>query len=345
MTFEDLTEEQKASLKGDKGNDGVSATHTWSGTTLTITSASGTSSVDLKGEKGEKGDPGIQGQPGEAGPQGPAGPVGPEGPQGSQGIQGIQGIQGPEGPQGIQGPEGPQGVQGPKGEDGKDGKDGINGINAYVEGSTLVISEATDGGSAPQMYTEISRVGRTAYIVCHGLNIGESYNLHLYTSSRRRGVRQDPWRHPSNENTGKDYTGKGYANLVGTRYGPSTSGIEYPSVPDWMPNGGILQTEWPFIATSKTQTIEISLTDWLLPMLKPKGADFSNGEYYLIGIANKTLAPLLFQFRLTKGENIGECRNTLCVGSRATRNTNSNKREVTPITLENGLKDLYVSIR
>ena len=35
------------------GKDGVSATHTWNGTVLTITSASGTSSADLKGEKGE----------------------------------------------------------------------------------------------------------------------------------------------------------------------------------------------------------------------------------------------------------------------------------------------------
>lgn len=41
---------------GTPGTNGVSATHSWSGTTLTISSASGTSSADLKGEKG---DPGI----------------------------------------------------------------------------------------------------------------------------------------------------------------------------------------------------------------------------------------------------------------------------------------------
>lgn len=35
------------------GSDGISATHAWSGTTLTVTSASGTSSADLKGEKGD----------------------------------------------------------------------------------------------------------------------------------------------------------------------------------------------------------------------------------------------------------------------------------------------------
>ena len=42
--------------KGDKGDPGVSVTHEWNGTTLIVTSASGTSSADLKGEKG---DPGV----------------------------------------------------------------------------------------------------------------------------------------------------------------------------------------------------------------------------------------------------------------------------------------------
>lgn len=40
---------------GEKGNDGISVTHSWDGTTLTITSASGTSSADLKGDKGDDG--------------------------------------------------------------------------------------------------------------------------------------------------------------------------------------------------------------------------------------------------------------------------------------------------
>lgn len=53
--------------KGDKGDtgasgsNGTSATHSWNGTTLTITSASGTSSANLKGEKGDKGDKGDAG--------------------------------------------------------------------------------------------------------------------------------------------------------------------------------------------------------------------------------------------------------------------------------------------
>ena len=48
-------------LKGEDGEDGsngTSATHSWDGTVLTVTSASGSSSADLKGEKGEKGDDG-----------------------------------------------------------------------------------------------------------------------------------------------------------------------------------------------------------------------------------------------------------------------------------------------
>ena len=40
---------------GADGKDGVSATHSWSGTVLTVTSASGTSSANLKGDKGDTG--------------------------------------------------------------------------------------------------------------------------------------------------------------------------------------------------------------------------------------------------------------------------------------------------
>lgn len=38
------------------GKDGVSVTHEWEGTTLKVTSASGTSSADLKGAKGDRGE-------------------------------------------------------------------------------------------------------------------------------------------------------------------------------------------------------------------------------------------------------------------------------------------------
>ena len=49
---------------GEPGKDGISVTHSWSGTTLTVTSASGTSSADLKGDKGDPGETGATGQRG-----------------------------------------------------------------------------------------------------------------------------------------------------------------------------------------------------------------------------------------------------------------------------------------
>lgn len=41
--------------QGEKGEPGLSVTHSWEGTVLTVTSASGTSSADLKGEPGQVG--------------------------------------------------------------------------------------------------------------------------------------------------------------------------------------------------------------------------------------------------------------------------------------------------
>ena len=59
---------------GAAGKDGISITHSWNGTTLSVTSASGTSYSDLKGEKGDTGG------------------VGPQGPSGNDGYTPIRGI-------------------------------------------------------------------------------------------------------------------------------------------------------------------------------------------------------------------------------------------------------------
>lgn len=48
----DALAQAKASGEFD-GKDGVSVSHSWNGTTLTITSASGTSSANLKGDPGD----------------------------------------------------------------------------------------------------------------------------------------------------------------------------------------------------------------------------------------------------------------------------------------------------
>lgn len=163
FTYSDFTAEQLAALKGEKGDtgergpqgeqgiqgpkgdtgepgpqgpagadgkDGVSVTHEWVGTTLSVTSASGTSSADLKGEKGEQGIQGIQG---------------PKGDTGEQGPQGIQGIQGPKGDTGEQGPQGIQGIQ---------GEQGPQGDAATIEVGTVTTGTAGTAASVTNTGTE-----------------------------------------------------------------------------------------------------------------------------------------------------------------------------------------------
>ena len=80
MSFEDLTPEQKATLKGDQGVQG----------------AQGDKGVD--GAQGVQGDIGEKGYQGDAGVQGPKGDsTGVVGPQGTQGTQGDKGDRGPQG--------------------------------------------------------------------------------------------------------------------------------------------------------------------------------------------------------------------------------------------------------
>ena len=68
MTFEDLTPEQKASLKGDKGDKGD------------------TGAAGPQGEPGPKGD---KGEPGENGAQGPQGEKGEPGTNGTTPVKGV----------------------------------------------------------------------------------------------------------------------------------------------------------------------------------------------------------------------------------------------------------------
>lgn len=120
-------------IDGQNGVDGTSITHQWEGTVLKVTSASGTSSVDLKGATGSQGPKGDTGEVGPVGPQGDRGDTGngivsiiktssselvdtytitytdsttttftvTNGSKGEQGIQGIQGIQGEKGADGT----------------------------------------------------------------------------------------------------------------------------------------------------------------------------------------------------------------------------------------------------
>ena len=76
---------------GADGKDGVSVTHSWDGTKLKLTSASGTDTVDLKGDKGDRGEQGLQGEQGIPGEKGDKGDKGEKGDKGDTGATGPQG--------------------------------------------------------------------------------------------------------------------------------------------------------------------------------------------------------------------------------------------------------------
>ena len=73
-----------------------------------------------------KGAPGPVGPVGPPGPMGPEGPIGRQGLKGNDGPRGERGPIGLTGPQGIQGPPGPVGPPGPKGSNGEPGANIIN---------------------------------------------------------------------------------------------------------------------------------------------------------------------------------------------------------------------------
>lgn len=99
--------------RGPAGRDGV----------VTFENLSQAQRNTLKGDRGETG---PQGPPG---PRGDRGETGPQGQTGSQGIQGPPGRQGERGPAGANGAVGPQGRQGDRGPAGTAGENIINQLN------------------------------------------------------------------------------------------------------------------------------------------------------------------------------------------------------------------------
>lgn len=139
VTYDALTDEQKAALRGPKGDAGAAGPQGPKGET------------GAQGPKGDKGDKGDTGAAGATGPQGPAGKngtamtfdmltaaqkaelTGPQGPKGDKGEKGdtgaagARGATGPQGPKGDKGDTGATGPQGPKGATGATGPQGLKG--------------------------------------------------------------------------------------------------------------------------------------------------------------------------------------------------------------------------
>lgn len=213
--YSDFTAEQLAALKGPKGDrgdqgpegpqgpagepgapgsDGISCIHTWDGTVLTITSASGTTSADLKGEKGDKGDPGAQGEPGKDGKNGEPGEKGEQGNPGKDGADGISCTHAWNGTvltvtsasgassadlKGEKGEQGEPGEPGADGAPGANGKDGADGAAAGFGTPTVTVTTLAEGASA------------TASVTASGSNTAKVFKFSLGIPKGAKGDKGD----------------------------------------------------------------------------------------------------------------------------------------------------------
>ena len=144
VSFNDLTDEQKESLRGQDGKPFTYDMFTEEQLAALVGPQGPQGETGPQGPEGPQGPQGIQGLTGPQGergltglqgPQGPEGKAGPQGEPGPQGPQGEPGIQGEQGPAGETGPQGEQGLQGPQGPAGADGAQGPKGESGVYTGT------------------------------------------------------------------------------------------------------------------------------------------------------------------------------------------------------------------
>ena len=154
---------------GTNGSDGVSCTHSWSGTTLTVTSASGTSSADLKGAPGTNGTNGSNGVSCTHSWNGSILTVTSASGTSSADLRG---------PQGETGATGATGATGPAGADGLTTSISVNGTTYTQSGGTITLP------NYPTVPTTVSSFTNDAgYLTSHQSLAGYAHDTAIVAQS------------------------------------------------------------------------------------------------------------------------------------------------------------------
>lgn len=102
----------------------------------------------------------------------------------------------------------------------------------------------------------------------------------------------------------------GYANIIQEA---NYIGREVEPIPTWMPNHGVLQTEWEFTTGNNeyTKIQELRLCPWITDLLKPGDEE---DTWVMMGVSRKQprKSSRQFQFKIVQEDGaIGETNNTL----------------------------------
>lgn len=271
-------------LKGDKGDP------------LTWDDLTAEQKAEIKGEKGDRGDPGIQGPRGDPGPTGLPGATGPQGPTG---IQGPAGPTGPRGETGSRGPTGPaftyadftqdqlaalKGEKGDPGDAGATGQDGVSPavtIGIITGGHSVTITDADHpsgqtfnvmDGTSVAVDATLSNAGEAADAAATGAvkAMADRHEAELLALTPKIGASEFTW------TLGKNILDNGSISSSRPGFGITDKKTA--------PTGAVVQNESPDTVTiddvSKTAMFfvnEYNGDTWL------RRTQIANGEYVVLG--------------------------------------------------------------